>query len=81
MKIGIVTFTMGDNYGQRLQNYALQTILQNGRDTVLTIKQNDCILNHKTIIKTMIKSILGRCSVYEWMRLLRFKRFDSKIKY
>ena len=81
MRIGIVTFTMGDNYGQRLQNYALQTILQNGRDSVLTIKQNDCILNHKKIIKSMIKSIVGRCSVYEWMRLLRFKRFDSKIKY
>lgn len=28
MKVGIVTFTFGDNYGQRLQNYAVQELLQ-----------------------------------------------------
>lgn len=27
-KIGILTFTYGDNYGQRLQNLAVQEILE-----------------------------------------------------
>ena len=29
MKVGIITFTEGYNYGNKLQNYALLTYLQN----------------------------------------------------
>ena len=37
MKIGIVTITELDNFGNRLQNYALQTVLQELGHTVETI--------------------------------------------
>ena len=39
MKIGILTFTDGTNYGQRLQNYALQELLTSYGNDVYTIKQ------------------------------------------
>ena len=39
MKIGIVTFTTGDNYGQRLQNYAVQTLLKSIGADVCTLRQ------------------------------------------
>ena len=36
MKIAILTFTASDNYGQRLQNYALQELLSKNRNEVQT---------------------------------------------
>lgn len=39
MKIGIVTYTHGTNFGQRLQNYALQTVLENMGHKVYTLQQ------------------------------------------
>ena len=40
MKIGIVTFTFGDNFGQRLQNLAVQQILKSMFNAdVITLKQ------------------------------------------
>lgn len=40
MKIGIVTFTFGDNFGQRLQNLATQQILKSTFNAeVITLKQ------------------------------------------
>ena len=38
-KVGILTFTYGDNYGQRLQNLALQTILERLGFDAFTIPQ------------------------------------------
>ncbi len=37
MKLGIITL-LGDNYGNRLQNYAVQEILKEYADEVYTIK-------------------------------------------
>lgn len=39
IKIGIVTFTYGDNYGQRLQNYAVQELLKGKGANVFTLRQ------------------------------------------
>lgn len=39
MKIGIITYTHGVNFGQRLQNYALQTVLENRGHITYTLKQ------------------------------------------
>lgn len=39
MRIGILTFTDGTNYGQRLQNYALQELMEQYGNEVFTIKQ------------------------------------------
>ena len=52
MKIGILTFTDGTNYGQRLQNYALQTILKSYGHDVYTIQQE-----HKYSFKHQAKEI------------------------
>lgn len=41
MKIGISTFTHGDNYGQRLQNLAVQETLKLSGADVLTFRQED----------------------------------------
>ena len=37
--VGILTFTYGDNYGQRLQNLAMQELLKNYFSEVYTIRQ------------------------------------------
>lgn len=52
MKIGILTFTDGTNYGQRLQNYALQEVLKPYGHDVYTIQQE-----HKYSVKHKIKKI------------------------
>ena len=39
MKIAILTITDGQNYGNRLQNYALQTVLESLGNDVETIKR------------------------------------------
>lgn len=38
MKTAILTITGGENFGNRLQNYALQEILKSYSETVHTIK-------------------------------------------
>ena len=58
MKIGILTFTYGDNYGQRLQNYAMQKILENKGHSVYTIKQNKPKISIKRKIKTSLKKVI-----------------------
>ena len=40
MKVGIVTITNGENYGNRLQNYATQNVLMNLGCDVETIFNN-----------------------------------------
>lgn len=57
MKIGIVTITTGSNFGNRLQNYALQTIIEKNGYNVETIKNYP---NRKSIfyLKKIIKNIL-----------------------
>jgi len=63
-KAGIVTINDNDNYGNRLQNYAVQQVLKsNGLEDIKTIK-NDVLLNLKTgkieCILRYIKFILLR---------------------
>lgn len=40
MKVGIVSQFVYDNFGNKLQNYALQRVLQEYTDSVITIKNN-----------------------------------------
>lgn len=56
MKIGILTFTDGTNIGQRLQNYALQTLIQrevNGAE-VYTVCQKRSLENLKKFVRLLI---------------------------
>ncbi|MBT1165074.1 polysaccharide pyruvyl transferase family protein [Bifidobacterium felsineum] len=52
MKIGILTFTDGTNLGQRLQNYALQTLLEEHGCHAYTIRQS----HPSPLIKRLLKS-------------------------
>lgn len=65
-KVGIITIYDEDNYGNRLQNYAVQTILQNRGFDVETIKYN--IEYTMSIIKP------GK-------RLNLFREFNKKINF
>lgn len=88
MKVGIVTITNGENYGNRLQNYATQVVLKNLGCDVETIFNNYGYkdLNYiKKIIKDVIYfvankfNINGNCTINNLARVKRFKIFNERL--
>ena len=76
MKLGIVTFTYGDNYGQRLQNFAVQETLKTFAEEVCTIPQKPRHVSKKTRIKRFLKqAATGTLSVSR-KRREAFRNFD-----
>lgn len=81
-KVGIVTITSGNNFGNRLQNYALTNIIEKNGYICETIHNND-----KKSIKALVKSFLKNTIFYkkyyrENNRNKSFKRFNkSYIKF
>lgn len=78
MKIGILTFTDGTNYGQRLQNYALQELLASYGNDVYTIKQE-----HHYSIKHRVKVAINNIAhikqaVIQNKRKNVFDRFNNR---
>lgn len=64
MKIGIITIIDNNNYGNRLQNYAVQEVLKKLKiNNVVTIKNNN-VTNHKSNnrLKYYIKKIIFKVS-------------------
>ncbi|MFQ9114392.1 hypothetical protein [uncultured Eubacterium sp.] len=55
MKIGIYTITEGENYGNRLQNYALQKVLIDRKNNVKTLKTSQSRDSLVGEIKLLIK--------------------------
>jgi len=77
MKAGIVTFTHGTNYGQRLQNLATQRLLESYGITALTIPQIDPFSRMSHRIKKVIRKILlARRSILEFERKKMFDKFN-----
>lgn len=78
-KVAILTFTYGDNYGQRLQNLALQTVLSEMGCEVCTIRQISPKVGYKRKIKELIKALIGKS---EYLKILRrhfgFWLFDNQ---
>lgn len=76
--IGILTFTKGDNFGQRLQNYALQSVLERMGYNVYTIRQS-CSL--KILLRAARKTLKGHLSQTERVikrnRMKKFRAFDQ----
>lgn len=77
-KIGIITITSGNNYGNRLQNYALTHVLEENGYYCETIHNND-----KIKFKSKIKNIIKRLFFYKKykytnMRNNNFKAFNNK---
>lgn len=83
MKIALITITNGANYGNRLQNYAMQSVLQRMGHSVETIPMKNSmeivtIRNAKRKIKISIKKILGMDSQKQYKkRKKRFSKFNS----
>ena len=73
MKIAILTFTACDNYGQRLQNYALQELLSKNENEVQTILQSEGSITFNRLVKLSIKLIIGREK--NWKKLVRKIKF------
>ena len=80
--IGIITFTYGDNYGQRLQNLAVQELISPYAENVYTLKQIKPDFSLKFQLK-QYKKILEKGIVFSMMeRHRKFIEFDNKyIKY
>ena len=90
MKVGIVTITEGENYGNRLQNYATQVTLKNLGCEVETIfnnygqKKNNFIKKIAKQLLFLMGDILNiNCSVKinNFKRAKRFKDFNDRLIY
>ena len=87
MKVGLVTITELDNFGNRLQNYALQCVLQELGHTVETIPN---LIIYKARKKPLYKAIRKIYGTFKWFvlknknvisslkRQARFENFDSE---
>lgn len=79
MKVGILTFTEGYNYGNKLQNYALLTYLKNNfQCEVKTV--NNCIAQGSRLRKAKLLltwSVPSKKHYMYWKRLIRFKKFNK----
>lgn len=82
MKIGIITFTYGQNYGNKLQNYALLSVLKNKYgDNVYTLQNFDETTKRslKDNLKNKIKTIVKfKKEQYYKKRRINFDMFNKK---
>ena len=78
MNIGIFTITDGENYGNRLQNYAMQTVLEEKGHNVKTLK-TDYYTDHIDIkIKLFIKKHTNIKNNKFSKRINAFKKFNKE---
>ena len=80
MKIGIITITEGANYGNRLQNYAMQELLESlgyECETIkrITLRDVKGVQLTKQVFKECVKILLGRKNTHFSYRR-RKKRFE-----
>lgn len=87
-KVGIVTINDNDNYGNRLQNYATQTVLESLGINAITIKNRNRFNNRYNNKITMLKKILGEVHYVlfkdkkrKTKRYKCFKEFNKNIKF
>lgn len=83
IKLGIVTITELDNFGNRLQNYALQTVLQNMGCEVETIPNYIAYKYRKNVIYKIMQIIIniikpGSNRLAKLYKQHRFEKFDKK---
>lgn len=79
-KVGIVTIIDNNNYGNRLQNYALNYYLKNKGLSVLTI--NNSKLNLLKSIKKYIRNIYTKLKYHNtFLRERNFKLFNKNIDF
>ena len=80
MKVGIITIIDNDNYGNRLQNYAVQKVMKEYSDNVITIK-NFCTTNARD--RFFLRKLAAMCkkNTYskEKKRRESFREFNENI--
>ena len=77
-KVGIFTINDDGNFGNRLQNYAVQEILKKYNMQVTTIRKNNLIGRIKSKLKTSIKKVLPQ---NKYKRQINFNQFNKNIKF
>ena len=81
-KIGIVTINDDNNYGNKLQNYAVQKTLTDMGFNTITLLNNPCTNDKNKFILRIIKNILKRdTSGVTETRKKYFKNFNRNINY
>lgn len=84
MKVGIVTITELDNFGNRLQNYALQETLKSLGVEVETINNYENHYRYLSGKKMVIKELYEDMKTQNWYRLsyllkqVKFNKFNNK---
>lgn len=82
MKVGIVTITIGENIGNKLQNYALQeTILKYANDCQTIRFGNNDNNKNKRIKEFLKKTIFYKKYKNKIIRTNNFNKFLKKIRY
>ena len=83
-KIAILTINDNDNYGNRLQNYALlQYLTQNGYNAE-AVKNHYYDIGFFTYYKYLIKNVIRNLFFYKlkrYQRKINFSKFEKNIKY
>lgn len=79
MKIGLLTITNGENYGNRLQNYAVQQVLKSLGVEVETIKNiTPQTKNSDSKIKWKLKKNISRA--YSLIKFLNIEKFNKILR-
>lgn len=78
MKIGIYTITEGENYGNRLQNYAMQCILESKNNDVRTLRVLHKGNDFSGKIKLFIKKTFNIKYSFRDKRKVSFDKFNKK---
>lgn len=80
MVIGIITIIDNDNYGNRLQNYALYETLTNFHFDVITIKNESFTNTKKFYLLRLLKNAF-RSQKVRTKRTINFESFNKNIKF
>lgn len=76
-KVGIITFTDGDNYGQRLQNLAVQELIREFGFEPYTIRQDKSLRKRLRFAKKKMKDFLSGMWYVKRKRHSIFLKFDK----
>lgn len=82
MKTAIITINDNNNYGNRLQNYAVQEVLKKHGYEAITIKNIPQLNNKEKMLLRFGKYILKKIiKKKDHERLKKFKEFNKNIKF
>lgn len=81
IKVGIVTINDNDNYGNRLQNYAVQRYLENIHVQGITLKNKQMLNDKHKFFLRMIKIIIKGNQKNKTQRNIEFEKFNENIKF